>query len=331
MSDLKTILSLIRPDIEKIDSAMHRDIDELASVMDQKLFEILRFGLFSGGKRFRPLLAVISARLCGCGAGEVYRLAIAFEYLHMATLFHDDVIDGADLRRGKPTIIKAYGIAAAILAGDFLHARSMELVGELGGKKALEKFCRATRAMVDGEFIQLRNVSNYNQSERDYFRAIEGKTAVLISAATEIGALVAGANNLQLQALKEYGRNLGYGFQIIDDLLDYMGDESVTGKTIGNDLAEGKMTLPLIYAMERAESHRNDQIMTILSIPELRRKSFDEVYAFIAEHDGFQQARIRACACIDKALSHLGVFREKQSDDIKILQGLAEYALGRKK
>ena len=331
MAAIDTLLKLVQLDIEEIDATMSRDMEMLTAILDQRLVEILRYGLFGGGKRFRPLLVVLSARLCGDRADHLYALAIAFEYLHMATLFHDDVIDQAVTRRGKPSVCKMYGTAAAILAGDFLHARSMEMVGKLGGEQSLEIFCRATSGMVDGEFIQLRNANTFTQSEQDYFAAIEGKTALLISAATEIGAMYGGADTEQRLALKEYGRNLGYGFQIIDDLLDYQGDEKATGKALGNDLVEGKMTLPLIVALREADANTQKAIHDVLADPDLRRRSFAEVYRFIERYDGFVLAREKAEQCIEKALWHLQLFSREHNKDRQILEGLASYALQRKK
>lgn len=328
---MNVLMQLVQADIERIDSTMLDDLEKLAVKLDGRLVEILRYGLLGGGKRFRPLLTVISSRLSGGSSEEIYNLSIAFEYLHLATLFHDDIIDRAETRRGKPSVCKAYGIAAAILAGDFLHSRAMEVIGRLGGEQALEIFCGATEAIVDGEFVQLRNAENFNQSEADYFRAIEGKTALLISAATEIGALFGGADRNQQQALREYGRNLGYGFQIVDDLLDYRGEESATGKSTGNDLCEGKMTLPLILALEQADQSGRNTIIEILADPETRGKSFNSVYNFIERHEGFSRAESRAQRCIEDALHNLRVFPAYKDKDIRILQGLAQYALQRKK
>ncbi|MEE4242345.1 MAG: polyprenyl synthetase family protein [Desulfopila sp.] len=331
MSDIDTLLKLVQADIDTIDSTMSRDMETLEAILDSRLIEILRYGLFGGGKRFRPLLMILSSRLCGGKGEQLYTLAIAFEYLHMATLFHDDVIDQADTRRGKPSVCKMCGTAAAILAGDFLHARSMEMVGKIGGKKPLEIFCRATSAMVDGEFIQLRNANTFTLSEEEYFAAIEGKTALLISAATEIGALYGGGEVEKQLALKEYGRNLGYGFQIVDDILDYLGDAQTTGKAVGNDLVEGKMTLPLILALQGADGGARGRIYNVLTDADERRLAFNEVCRFIEKYDGFALARKKAEYCIEEALRHLKLFLPEENRDRQILEGLARYALQRKK
>ncbi len=323
---------LIAPDIRLIDETMQSDITEISGRLDGLLLEVLRYGLFNGGKRFRPLLAVLAARLSGNKDKDVYRLAIAFEYLHMATLFHDDVIDNAQNRRGKPAVFRAYGQAAAILAGDFLHARSMALVGEFGGVEALKIFCRATSGMVDGEFLQLRNTANYNQSEQDYFAAVSGKTVLLISAAMEIGSLFGGRNGMVRKALLHYGNNLGCAFQIVDDLLDYVGDQRNTGKSIGNDLAEGKITLPLILALKKAAQKERQHVQNILQDSDARRRCYPEIKDFIGKYKGFDDAMRKAEELIGEAISELDIFESSvQERDRAMLEGLARYVLTRTK
>lgn len=329
MADHKALLHITQPYIEQIELTMRNDLDELAVSMDSFLIEILEYGLFSGGKRFRPLLAVLAGRLCGCENLSLYKVAIAFEYLHLATLFHDDVIDVADTRRGKPSVCKKYGNAAAILAGDFLHARSMWLVDTFGKTGSLQVFCKATAGMVDGEFTQLRNSFNFNQSEADYFRAIEGKTALLISATTEIGALQGEAQTKEIEALREYGKHLGYGFQIIDDLLDYQGDQDKTGKLIGNDLVEGKMTLPLILTLEKATDNDFQELQAILQDTKLRSTSFQAIRDLINKYDGFQRSRAKAESAIGNALEYLDIFSDSRIQDVEALKGLANFTLAR--
>lgn len=330
MSNRNNLLQLVQPEIEKIEAAMRSDISSL-SKMDDYLLEIVEYGLFSGGKRFRPLLAVLCSRLNGGEDRTLYSLAIAFEYLHLATLFHDDVIDQAETRRGKPSVGAKFGITPAILAGDFLHARSMELVGRYGRDDSLTIFCQATAGMVEGEFLQLRNATNFNQSEADYFRAVQGKTALLISATTEIGALQGRANPEMRKALRDYGAHLGYGFQIIDDLLDYQGESDKTGKSVGNDLIEGKMTLPIIYALEEAAAVDGDALLNILSDPEQRKGSFTQVYSLIEKYGGFERTRRKAEECIAKAVNCLNQVATEKSIEAAALEGLARYVLTREK
>jgi len=327
--DLKTIIGA---EAIKIDQAMHDDIETLSPHLDPLLTEILEYGLFSGGKRVRPLLTVLCSRICSRDDPRLYELAIALEYLHVATLFHDDVIDKADSRRGRMSINQRFGTVAAILAGDFLHAHSMEIVGKHAGPLALERFTVATKGMVDGEFVQLRNARNCNQSESDYFAVVMGKTALLIGAACEIGAVFAGAKLPKMNALRQYGINLGCAFQIVDDLLDYLGDEAKTGKKVGNDLAEGKMTLPLIFAMQRASANDRQLLLTLLQDKKARSQGVSEVKALIQRYDGFIDSRKKAEEIIGQALQSLHVFSgATDQDSFDILLSLTGFVLDRER
>ncbi|MFH2122947.1 MAG: polyprenyl synthetase family protein [Pseudomonadota bacterium] len=326
------LMAAIGPDLARIEQAMQADLATLIPDTAALLAEVLRYGLFNGGKRIRPLLTVLCCRLCGGRDVDVVPLSIAFEYLHCATLFHDDVIDQAVTRRGRPAVNVAFGETAAILAGDFLHARSMLLVGRGGGVQALEIFCGATTAMVDGEFLQLHNASNYNLAEADYFAVIMGKTARLIGATCEIGALVAGACSEEQLALRNYGLHLGCAFQIIDDLLDYLGDEAKTGKSVGNDFQEGKMTLPLIIAIAGAEEKDRQRLLAMLTSVEERTRGFAEASALIARYDGFALARRKAEEIVAEALTQLRFFnQEAVQEDRAVLEALASYVLNRNK
>jgi octaprenyl-diphosphate synthase len=327
------LLAAITPDLVKIEQAMQADLTAIAPDIAPLLNEILHYGLFAGGKRIRPLLAVLCSRLCGGTDSGVVSLSIAFEYLHCATLFHDDVIDQAVTRRGKAAVNVAYGETAAILAGDFLHARSMLLVGRGGGIEALEVFCEATAAMVDGEFLQLRNASMLSQNHDEYFAVIMGKTARLIGAACEIGALVAGAGVEASQALRNYGLHLGCAFQIIDDLLDYQGDTVSTGKAVGNDFCEGKMTLPLILALNKAQEKDRQRLLSMLAGGSEERVSlFAEATALISRYEGFTRARRMAEEMADKARAQLQIFdQEAVRQTWSILESLISYVLNRKK
>lgn len=313
---------------------MKTDLDVITVKVDALLKEVLEYSLFGGGKRFRPLLTVMSARLLGNGENgdELYKLAVAFEYLHVATLLHDDVIDNGLTRRGRPTVHLKYGMVPAILAGDFLHARAMSIVGSIGGMEALNVFCGATRAMVDGEFVQMRNTENYNQSVDQYFQGILGKTALLIGAAAEVGCIFRNGGSRERSALNQYGVNLGCAFQIIDDLLDYQGEESLTGKKCGNDLVEGKITLPLIITLNRADEKERSRIMQILASKEERKGAFDEISEMITRYDGFIDSRKKAQEFIDIALNHLNTFKDNGADQaFSILEGMAWYVMERKK
>lgn len=324
------LFSAIKREATKIEDQMRSDLAELIPEIDALLAEILEYGLFNGGKRIRPLLVVAASRLCGDSDDKVYRLACAFEYLHGATLFHDDIIDNSNTRRSTPTINRKFGITPAILAGDFLHAYAMSTVGRFSDKDGLKVFCAATAGMVDGEFMQLRNSENHNLSEAEYHDVIMGKTGLLISAACVIGAMYGGGNREQILALQTYGENLGCAFQIIDDLLDYQGDSVKTGKAVGNDLMEGKMTLPLIIALGNSEEQDKKRLLVILADAGMRKKSVDEVCQLIEKYNGFNLARERAAEAVTAACNALQIFDiESTPFERELLEGLAHYVLAR--
>jgi len=325
--------NVIAREAAKIDQLMREDISELESKgFDPLLIEILEYALFVGGKRVRPLLTILSARFCGCSDEGVYRLAAAFEYLHAASLIHDDVIDGAAERRGAAPVHEKFGLTAAILTGDFLLSFAMERVSRFGGAASLAIFCNATSGMVDGEYRQLRNARNLDQSEDDYFSVIMGKTALLIGAACEIGAVYGGGDDELRGRLQTYGVNLGCAFQIIDDLLDYQGDPNRTGKSVGNDLGEGKMTLPLIYALQRADATDRAQLLSIVSDERQRAEKVAEVSALIDKYHGFDDAREKAEATGKRAMEALsGIGDDAAPVEKAALLELCAYVLNRDK
>jgi len=313
-----------------LEDAMQQDLDTGLAGCDPLLAEVLKYALFGGGKRIRPLLFILSARVCGVSGTDVYTPAAAFEYLHVATLIHDDVIDNAGERRGRASVGRRYGTAAAILAGDWLHARSMHLVGQLAGPEGLEVFCRSTAGMVDGEFLQLRHVADCEITEEQYFAIIHRKTALLIASTCEMGAIYAGGSAKQREALASYGARLGEAFQVIDDLLDYQGITAATGKRTGNDFCEGKLTLPLILALARADAAKRESITAIIAGERQDPDHLIIVTRFIEQHNGFGLARATAEAMIDEAIAALSIFEgEDAGEHLRMLRGLAGYVLAR--
>lgn len=328
----ESVVAAVKAEAEKIDDYMRADISRLKSDVDALLLEVLEYGLFNGGKRIRPLLMVLASRLCGKNDDGVYKLSCAFEYLHVATLFHDDIIDNSETRRGKQSVYRKFGTIAAILAGDFLHAQAMATVGSMSGREGLTIFCNATTGMVDGEFMQLRNAEKHNLSELDYYNAIMGKTGLLIAAACEVGAVYGGGDEKSVKALREYGVNLGCAFQIVDDLLDYQGDPGKTGKVVGNDLVEGKITLPLILTVKDANSKDKARLMQILENKEMRIQCIEEISLLIKKYGGFERSKKRAQEAIEKSLEMLSLFTGKSVRyERQVLEGLAHYILSREK
>ncbi len=308
-------------------------LDDLEAVGDETLKEVLKHSLLAGGKRVRPLLTVFGARLAGFKEGavdELYRLAMVFEYIHAASLLHDDVIDRAELRRGKPSANIIWGTTPVILAGDYLHARAMLLAGSIGGTECLEILAGATSAMVEAEFLQARIAGGREISEEKYFEVLKGKTSALIAAACEAGVLYAGGTADQRQALRTYGVNLGLAFQVVDDLLDYLGDSEKTGKVVGNDFVEGKMTLPLIYGFQNADKLGQDAVMDLLAGNSLERKDHIQTVRNLIEiNNGFELAGRKARELVDAAVASLKIFPSMEAGEI--LSALAGYVLTREK
>jgi len=205
----------------------------------------------AGGKRLRPLVVLLSARACGADSSEQHSLAAIIEFLHTATLLHDDVVDTSDLRRGRSTANALWGNAPSVLVGDFLYSRAFEMMVTLGNMQVMQILANATNVIAEGEVLQLSKVRDANTDEATYMEVIRSKTAMLFEAASHSAAVLAGAKTDQTEALREFGDALGIAFQLMDDLLDYSGDAAEMGKNVGDDLAEGKPTLPLIYTMRQ--------------------------------------------------------------------------------
>jgi len=315
-----------------VEQAMRADMEDALKGCDPLLGEVLAYAIFGGGKRIRPLLTVLSASICGRRDEALYLLAAALEYLHVATLIHDDVIDHARTRRGRESVRNRYGMAVAILAGDWLHARSMHLIGQLTGPDGLSVFCHATGAMVDGEYLQLRHNADVDMTEEQYFAIIGRKTASLIASTCMLGAMFAGASEEQQQALGRYGEKVGIAFQVVDDLLDYLGDQESTGKKVGNDFIEGKITLPLIAALARADEEQNATLRELLGGDRTRPESCDRLRDLLEQLGGFSYARKRAERLVDEAVAALDIFRNgNDPDSYEQLVAIAGYILVRKK
>jgi len=222
--------------------------------------------IHSGGKRLRPLLVLLAAKSCGYTGHEHVSAAAIIEFIHTATLLHDDVVDESDLRRGEPTANNLFGNAASVLVGDFLYSRSFQMMVELKNLKVLDRLANATNRIAEGEVLQLLNIHNAKTSEQDYFSVIDRKTATLFSAGTEIAGLISGVDEKTCVALADYGTHLGFAFQLVDDLLDYQADASELGKSLGDDLAEGKPTLPLIRVMETCDDKEKKIIQNAIEV-----------------------------------------------------------------
>ena len=247
---LEKLYSLIGSDMTAVDavirSRLHSDV-----VLVRQVAEYI---IQSGGKRLRPALVLLSAGALGYQGTNHHELAAVIEFIHTATLLHDDVVDESDLRRGRETANALFGNAASVLVGDFLYSRAFQMMVETGSMRVMEVLAGATNVIAEGEVLQLMNCHDPDIDEKNYLQVIRYKTAKLFEAATRIGAILGGAGDAEEAAMASYGMHLGTAFQLIDDVLDYSGDHSKTGKNVGDDLAEGKPTLPLLHVIKHGNA-----------------------------------------------------------------------------
>ena len=241
---------LLAEDMAAVDAVIRRRLHSDVVLVRQ----VAEYIIAAGGKRMRPAILLVAARACGYAGTAHHELAAVVEFIHTATLLHDDVVDESSLRRGRDTANAVFGNAASVLVGDFLYSRAFQMMVSLGSMRIMEVLADATNVIAEGEVLQLMNCRNADVTVDEYLRVIRYKTAKLFEAAGRLGAIIAGRPEETETALAAYGMHLGTAFQIIDDVLDYSGKEAETGKHLGDDLAEGKPTLPLIHVMANADA-----------------------------------------------------------------------------
>jgi octaprenyl-diphosphate synthase len=319
--DLPAIQSLTRADMGSVDTLIRHRLASDVVLINQ----VAEYIIGAGGKRLRPMLLLLSAGALGHRGPDAHQLAAVVEFIHTATLLHDDVVDESDLRRGRKTANAVWGNAASVLVGDFLYSRSFQLMVELQRMEVMQILADTTNQIAEGEVLQLLHVRNPDTDEVAYLRVIERKTAVLFAAATRLGALLAGADNNTCDALHEYGLNLGYAFQIADDVLDYASDAETLGKNLGDDLAEGKATLPLIHAMAHADAATRGRLRAIIEHGDT--SGLPDALAAIHASGGLDYSRARARTYAETAEQTLDGLED--NDYIAALRGLARYAVSR--
>ncbi|MFQ5881944.1 MAG: polyprenyl synthetase family protein [Candidatus Methylomirabilales bacterium] len=271
--------------------------------------EVTTYVLGSGGKRVRPALLLLSARTCGYdGRERDVDLAVVAEFMHVATLIHDDIIDNANMRRGQPSANARWGPHISVLAGDFLYSHSIQRLVDDGDFRILKAFADATVAMTEGEILELRWHRNPDILYQDYLTIITCKTAALFSAACRTGALIAEVDGTQVEAFTEFGLNLGIGFQLVDDALDFTASEAMLGKPVGNDLLEGKVTYPLIHVLHQDRSPERDQIRHLICNGDLREAEVETIRQYVRERGGIQAAVTEAREYLTKARGKLVPF-----------------------
>ncbi|MDD9302089.1 MAG: polyprenyl synthetase family protein [Desulfobacter sp.] len=323
--DIKSeILQLAAQDLEQVETALEKN---LAPNLDL-VKTIASHLLFAGGKRLRPLLMIHSARLCGYETGFEILFSTIFEYLHAATLLHDDVVDGADKRRGKKAAHTLWDAPKVVLTGDFLLAQALDIAAQTQSPRVISVIAHITQAMSQGEIVQMEKKGDPNLLEQEYNQIIERKTAVLIQGACQTGAIVAQAAPEKEAALKAYGYHMGMAFQMADDLLDYTATAEDLGKNPGADLREGKLTLPLIYSLAKAEDPDRDFILACLADTGFEPGQFKGLKQRLEDLGGISYTRDQAIFHVEKAKAGLEMFDSSPSKQLLTL--IADYSIQRK-
>ena len=318
------LFSRLDDDLQLIEAEINKNLHSSVPL----IAHVSRYIIRSGGKRLRPLLMVLAARLLNYRGDDQYALSIVFEYLHAATLLHDDVVDNAELRRGKPSANTLWGNAAVVLVGDFLLATSFLLTVLSGNLKILRVLSETTTLMAEGEVLQLINSDNLEISKQDYIEVITRKTAILIAAACQIGAIFGDATEDQEKAMRRFGLNLGIAFQLRDDYLDYAGTEEEVGKPVGKDLHEGKITLPLIHTLETSNAEDRHRLIDLITSDSLQEEILAEVKKSIDKYQGLDYADQLANHYIAKAKSALEMFPASSTRDS--LLEISDYVVTRR-
>lgn len=321
--DIAEIFAAYQNEMRQVESHLDRYITS-----DVKMIpDVAHHLIDSGGKRFRPLLLLISARLCGYAGEHRFPLAAAIEFIHTASLLHDDVIDEAVIRRGKTAANNVWGNAASVLVGDFLYSKAFNLLAEIGDIRIVQLMSKMTNIMSEGEVFQLMKCGDTSLTEAEYLSIVEKKTAVLISAACGSGAVLGGASPGQIEALEQYGYKIGMAFQITDDTLDYMAKEEDFGKAVGKDLEEGKMTLPLIYTLAQCSEAECGRIKTAIEKKALTPVAVRDIFALIQKSGGIDYSLHRAEQFIREANDGLKSFAD--GSEKEHLHAVAGFILSR--
>lgn len=314
---------LVGEDLESVEEEIRRELVSSVALIQ----EMGRYIATAGGKRLRPMLLLLAARLAGYRGPRGVRLACVVELLHTATLIHDDVVDQAPLRRGRPSVNAQWGDDASVLVGDHLYAKSFAMLVRDNDRAVMETLGRATVSMTEAEVLQLERKRAGVTTEADYVRIITQKTASFISACCRIGGLLGDIADAQVAALTRYGLDVGVAFQIADDSLDFVADQGRLGKAIGADLREGKRTLPLIAMLERATVAEAERVRTLLRRRTLPPDDIEEIRQLVLQHEGVDYALARAHAYAESAKADLAVF--PPSEDRETLALIADFVVDR--
>jgi octaprenyl-diphosphate synthase len=304
MTTEPTFLDQFTPYFERIDEELGKVLTSNVSLIE----EVAQYSLLGNGKRLRPLFFVLSCQLCNYSNRDAFTLSTIFECLHAASLLHDDVIDNAPVRRGRASVNKRWGSPAAILVGDFLFSKFSRMVIEERHIELLKVLADTATRMTEGQVLELVNAHNWNLTRKEYMGIITSKTAALISAACAGGGIVAGAEQTHIQSLRDFGLNMGIAFQIIDDVFDYTASAEETGKPMGSDLREGKITLPLIYALNCITQLERERLEEIFKSGKASKSDYDAVTRLVRSDGAIARCRRDAQGYVDRAAAHLRFF-----------------------
>lgn len=318
---IESIHNLVRDEMAAIDVLIRAELHSDVMLIRQISEHIIA----GGGKRLRPMLTIVAARAAGYTGQDHTALAAIIEFIHTATLLHDDIVDESDLRRGRKTANALWGNAPSVLVGDFLYSRAFQLMVSLDSMAIQKRLANTTNRIAEGEVLQLLHVHNPDTDESAYLNVIERKTAELFSAATGLAVHLAGADRSTCAAMDAYGLHLGMAFQIADDVLDYVGDTETLGKNLGDDLAEGKATLPLIHALGLAKGYVRERLRVIIATGDAT--AMPEVLAAITHNDSLRYCTDKARFHADAAKAALQVL--PASPWKQAMADLAEYSLAR--
>lgn len=304
-----TITQPITADMEAVNTVIRRQLYSDVPLVNQ----IAEYIISAGGKRIRPVLVLLVANAYGYRGTHHHELAAVIEFIHTATLLHDDVVDESSLRRGRQTANALFGNAASVLVGDFVYSRAFQMMVAVSDMRVMRILADATNVIAEGEVLQLLNMHDPDVSEARYLQVIRSKTAKLFEAAAQLGALIAGATDAEIDAAAEYGRSLGTAFQLVDDVLDYSGDAAAIGKNVGDDLREGKPTLPLIYLMENGSAEQRELVRACIENGD--EKHFDDVLAAITTSGALDYTKRKAEKAAQRAIASITTLPDSQFKD----------------
>lgn len=320
--DIKHIQALAQQDMTAVNNVIYSQINSDVALINQLGVYIVN----AGGKRMRPMLTVLAARAFGYQGNDHISIAAIIEFIHTATLLHDDVVDESNMRRGRETANALFGNSASVLVGDFLYTRSFQMMTKLGNMRIMDILSDTTNIVAEGEVLQLMNCNDPSTTEESYFQVIYCKTAKLFEAATRLAAVIAGQDEKTEKAMQEYGKYLGTAFQLVDDIMDYTADAKAMGKNIGDDLAEGKPTLPLLYAMKHGNAQQKQLISDAIEHCN-GMEHLDEILAAMEQTGSLVYTQKQAEQEADKAIDALKILPE--SEHKQALISLAHIAANR--